>query len=119
MLRVQVAPGPYAPGDTVRGQVVVDQDVSARQLLVSLRYVEKSPDYEECAVEVAAGPLAQGDLRTGATVDFALELPSDALPGYVSGHGSLRWEVDAWIDKRGLDPHARVEFQVTAGAHTD
>lgn len=112
MLQVQVAPGPFAPGDTVRGQVVVDRDVSARELLVALRYIETSPDYEECAIEVASVPLAQGQVRAGATVEFALDLPVDALPGFRSAHASLHWEVDAWVNKRGLDPHTKVEIDV-------
>ena len=112
MLDVSVSDGPFAPGDTVRGKIIVDRDVSARELLVALRYIETSPDYKECAVEVGSAPLAQGEVPVGTTLEFALDLPTDALPGFRSEHASLHWEVDVWVNKRGPDPHTRLELDV-------
>lgn len=112
MLDVLVSDEPFAPGDTVRGQIVVDRDVSGRELLVALRYIETSPDFKECAVEVVSPPLAQGEVPAGTTLDFALDLPTDALPGFRSEHASLHWEVDAWVNRRGRDPHTRLELDV-------
>lgn len=112
MLQVLLGPVPYAPADTVRGQFVVDRDLSAREILVALRYVETSPDYEERAPEVTSVPLAQGQVRAGATLEFALDLAVNALPQFRSGHASLHWEVDAWVNKRGRDPHATLELDV-------
>lgn len=116
MLEVALDAPRHRPGDTVSGRVRITESTEARRLLVALRLVEHSPDYTINAVEIEGPPLAEGDLPAGADHPFAFALPDDALPGVRSTHGRLAWELDAWIDRRGRDPHAKVELEVVPAA---
>ena len=98
------------PGDAVAGTVRVLEGGRSRSLSVALEYVERSPDYAELAVEVPGAVLYEGDLQTGATFEFSLPLPHDALPGQDLPHGRLYWRVHARSDERGLDTHAYADL---------
>ncbi len=44
-----------------------------------------------------------GELSAGQAFDFAIQLPSDALPNYASSNGALYWEVEVKSDEPGFD----------------
>lgn len=106
--------GPYRPGDVVEGRVTVEEGGASRSLEVFLRFVERSLRYVEVPVSIGSGPLHTGDLRAGSSYRFQIRLPDDALPNYVSDHGSLQWEVLVRADKKlRTDAHERVPIDVT------
>jgi len=112
---VQLKRNRHVPGDTVRGTVTVTKGGKSRSLEVFLLYREHTDDYNETAIELGSGPLHQGELQTGASYSFELQLPEDALPAHESKHGKLYWEVDVKSDERGRDSHERVRLDVEAG----
>ena len=120
-LQLQVERSQYAPGDVVKGTVLVVEGGSSRSLEAVLLYNEETSDYSEVAISISSGPLKEGDLTAGASYDFELPLPPDALPNYASGHGALYWEVDARSDEFGRDTHARsrIEVERPRGPPTD
>jgi hypothetical protein len=97
----------YAPGDTVRGTILVLEGGGSRSLEAVLEYNEKTADYQEVAISIPSGPLHEGDLTTGASFEFELALPPDALPNYQSRHGELYWQLDVRSDEVGRDTHER------------
>ena len=101
----------FAPGERVAGSVLVTEGGGSRTLEVALAFHEKSPDYEEVPVS-RSQPLQTGDVQTGQSLAFALELPADALPGYRSEHGELYWEIDVKSDEMGPDTHLRRRIEV-------
>ena len=105
----------FAPGERVAGSVLVTEGGGSRALEVVLAFREKSPDYEETAVSQSE-TLHTGDVQTGQTLAFALELPADALPAYRSEHGELYWEIDVKSDEMGRDTHLRRRIEVVPGA---
>jgi hypothetical protein len=107
--------GRFAPGERVAGTVLVTEGGSSRGLDVTLGFHEKSPDYEETSVSFTQA-LHTGDLQAGQSLPFALDLPADALPGYVSEHGELYWEVDVKSDEMGPDTHVRRRIEVVVQA---
>jgi hypothetical protein len=102
----------YAPGETVKGTVLVLEGGESRALEAVLAYNEQTSDYSEVAISIPSGPLHEGELTAGTSYEFALPLPPDALPNYASGHGALYWEVDARSDEFGRDTHARARIEV-------
>ncbi|MBA2360395.1 MAG: hypothetical protein H0V79_05570 [Actinobacteria bacterium] len=105
------------PGEVVRGTVVVVEGGSSRTLEVSLNYREQTgDDYEDTPVTRSGGPIHTGDLTTGASYQFEIPLPGDALPNFKSKHGELWWEVDARSDERGRDTHERQRIEVVSRA---
>lgn len=105
----------FAPGERVAGTVLVTEGGGSRTLEVALAFHEKSPDYEEIPVS-RSHALHTGDVQTGQALPFALDLPAEALPGYVSEHGELYWEVDVKSDEMGRDTHVRQRIEVVAEA---
>ncbi len=97
----------YAPGDTVRGTVLVLEGGGSRSLEALLEYNEETADYQEVAISIPSGPLHQGDLTTGTSFEFELALPPDALPNYQSRHGELYWQLDVRSDEVARDTHER------------
>ena len=104
----------FGPGDWVRGHVAILEGGKSRDLSVTLRYREKSPDYSATVAEVSSGPLQTGDLTEGQSHEFALQLPADALPNYSSSHGELYWEVEARSDEFGVDTKSARRIDVGA-----
>jgi hypothetical protein len=102
----------YAPGDPVKGTVLVVEGGDSRSLEALLHYKEESPDYSEVAVSISSGPLHEGDLTTGTSFEFELALPPDARPNYDSRHGALYWEVDVQSDELGRDTHERKRIEI-------
>jgi hypothetical protein len=110
-LDVELRPaGTLRPGDAIAGSVRMLEGGGSRSLSVALEYVEQSPGYTDVAMQVPGQTLQSGDLQTGATFDFSLPLPHDALPGQDLPHGRLFWRVHAKSDERGLDTHAYAEL---------
>jgi hypothetical protein len=112
---LQVAQESVAPGGRVAGTVLVIEGGGSRELEVTLAFHEKSPDYEEVPIEVSE-TLHTGDLQTGQSLPFALELPADALPAHTSEHGELYWELDVKSDEMGRDTHLRRRIEVVVDA---
>lgn len=102
----------YGPGDTVSGSVLVLEGGASKQLDVSLEFREEAEGYDDTPRRVPGGRLHAGDLTTGASYEFAIALPEDALPNLQTDHGKLWWEVDAHSDERGRDTHERKPFEV-------
>jgi hypothetical protein len=111
-LQVQLEQQEYAPGETVKGTILVVEGGSSRSLEALLEYKEETEDYREVAISIPSGPLHEGDLTTGTSVEFQLSLPADALPNYQSEHGELYWEVDAKSNEFARDTHERTRIQV-------
>ena len=55
----------YAPGERVKGTILVLEGGAARALEAQLEYKEESPDYSEVAVSIPSGTLHDGDLQRG------------------------------------------------------
>lgn len=102
----------YAPGDTVKGTILVTEGGSSRALEARLEYTEETADYSEVALSIPSGPLHEGDLTVGTSFEFELALPPDALPSYKSRHGELYWELDVKSDESGRDTHERRRIAV-------
>jgi hypothetical protein len=112
---LQLEQNRFATGERVAGTVFVTEGGSSRGLDVTLGFHEKSPDYEEVSVSQTQA-LHTGDVQAGQSLPFALDLPADALPGYVSEHGELYWEVDVKSDEMGRDTHVRRRIEVVVEA---
>lgn len=114
-LELQLDEESYAPGEVVRGTVLVLEGGGSRALEVSLNYREQSGEhYEDTPVTLSGGDVHTGDLTTGASYPFEISLPDDALPSFTSKHGELWWEVDACSDERGRDTHGRQRIEVVS-----
>lgn len=112
-LELQLDRDRFSPGETVTGTVLVTEGGSSRRLEVTLDYHERGEDeYQRVAQSLSGGELHTGDLATGASYPFSIELPADALPSYKSNHGELWWELDARSDELGRDTHARRRIEV-------
>jgi hypothetical protein len=112
---VQLERERFAPGERVAGSVLVAEGGASRTLDVTLAFHEKSPDYEETPVSRTQS-LHMGDVQTGQSLAFSLELPEDALPGHRSEHGELFWELDVKSDEMGRDTHVRRRIEVVVHA---
>lgn len=110
--RIELARDRFAPGDAVRGTVIILEGGSSRDLEVLLHYTEETDDYSATAVSVTSGILHAGDLPVGASFGFEVSLPADALPNYRSEHGELYWLLDVKSDERGRDTHERHRIEV-------
>jgi hypothetical protein len=97
----------YAPGDTVRGTILVLEGGDSRSLEARLEYNEETDDYHEVAISIPSSALHEGELTTGTSFEFQLALPADALPNYRSRHGELYWQLDVKSDEVGRDTHER------------
>ena len=112
-LELQLYGETYAPGETVTGNVLVVEGGGSRKLEVWLHFRERtSEDDDHTPVSLSSGELHAGDLTTGASYPFAIQLRPDALPSFKSKHGELFWEVDARSDQRGRDTHERKRIDV-------
>ena len=112
---LQLARERFARGERVAGTVLVTAGGGSRALEVTLAFHEKSPDYEEIPFSRSQA-LHTGDVQTGQSLAFSLDLPADALPGYRSEHGELYWEIDVKSDEMGRDTHLRRRIEVVTGA---
>ena len=102
----------YAPGETIKGTILILEGGGSRALEARLEYNEETADYSEVAVSIPSGTLHEGDLTEGASFQFELALPPDALPNYKSRHGELYWELDVKSDEAGRDTHERRRIEV-------
>ena len=93
----------FSPGDWVRGHVAILEGGKSRELKVTLRFRERSPDYSATVLELPSGVLNTGELAAGRSYDFAIQIPADAMPTFSSAHGQLYWEVEARSNEFGVD----------------
>jgi hypothetical protein len=117
-LEIRLGRESFQAGQAVTGSVLVAEGGGSRNLEAALELHEKSPDYEEVPVMVAQA-LHTGELKTGRSFDFALQLPGTAVPGYRSEHGELYWELDVKSDEAGLDTHVRRRIEVLPPPRAD
>jgi hypothetical protein len=103
----------FRPGEWVRGHVAIIEGGKSRDLNVTVRYRERSPDYSATVAEHTSGSLHTGELTAGQSYDFAAQIPADALPTLSSAHGELYWEVEARSDEFGIDTKASRVIDVT------
>jgi hypothetical protein len=111
-LEVQVQPGIHAPGEAVRGTVLVREGGTCRSLTVALCCYERSPGYREAVRTERAPQLHAGDLESGQRLEFELALPADASPDIDGRHGEVAWAVDASWERPGFDYLARARVGV-------
>jgi hypothetical protein len=109
-------PGPFKPGDWVRGRVDVLEGGNSRALHVEVRFRERTSDYSATPAIYGRAELHQGELVAGASLPFAIQLPADCFPSFSTGNAALYYEVHAQSDERGLDTHADAHIAVTTGA---
>jgi hypothetical protein len=102
----------YGPGDWVRGRVAVTEGGRSRALKVALHFRERTADYAAVARSEAIEPLHYGELASGQSFDFAIQLPPDALPNYSSANGALYWEVELKSDEPGFDTVLERQIEV-------
>lgn len=116
-LEVQLDRDRYSPGGTVSGTVLVFEGGASRSLETALEFREEAEDgYDDTPLRVPGGELNAGALATGASYQFAIVLPDDALPTLKTMQGQLWWELVAQSDERGRDTHARKPLEVVATA---
>ena len=53
----------YAPGETIKGTILVREGGGSRALEAILEYKEETADYSEVAISIPSGPLYEGELR--------------------------------------------------------
>jgi hypothetical protein len=111
-LELQLERRRYHPGDTVSGTILVLEGGGSRGLDAVLEYREETGDYHEVVTTIPSGRVHEGDLVPGASFEFELDLPPDALPNCSSEHGRLYWSVDVRSDERGRDTHVRHRVDV-------
>jgi len=104
----------YAPGETIKGTILVREGGGSRALEAILEYKEETADYSEVAISIPSGPLHEGELTAGTSFEFELALPPDALPRYKSRHGELYWELDVKSDESGRDTHERRRIETVS-----
>jgi hypothetical protein len=105
---------PYAPGETIKGNVLVVEGGGSRSLRVELRYNEKTKDYSNVPTTIPSAPLHEGDLTKATSFEFEIALPEDAFPSYRTNHSELYWELDATSDELGRDTHDNHRIEVKA-----
>lgn len=103
----------YAPGDTVRGTILVAEDAAAESLEISLNFHERATQYESVTDTIPGDPVEIGPPAQGAR-PFEAALPEDAPPNYTSAHGALWWSIDARAAAPGREVLATRRFEVVA-----
>jgi hypothetical protein len=102
-----------APGDVVAGQVAVVEGGSARSLVLTLGFHERTTWYMATPFSTSM-PLAEGDLSAGQAIEFSFTLPADAPPSVKTEHSELLWEIEVSVDRPGLDTQAARRVEVVA-----
>ena len=105
-LELELESDRVAPGDKVVGRVLVHEGGPSRSLTLSVSFHERSSGYDVIPFSSSA-VVHEGELPTGAAVDFHFLLPADALPSVNGKQGELYWQIEATADRPGLDAHAR------------
>ncbi len=113
-LEIELDRDHFSAGELITGRVHVAAGGSSRALELILQFVEESPDYRTIARSVIGQALPRGELQAGKSIDFALALPSDALPSTFSDHGELYWEIVARSVELGPDTCASAPIEVVA-----
>ena len=102
----------YAPGEAVRGAVVVVVGGGTAELGVALNFHERSIECEAIAIATPRVPVHGGELIEGSAYRFELELPPDAPPSQASRHGGLWWAVDVSAGEPASSPLASARLEV-------
>jgi hypothetical protein len=100
--------GPYGPGDTVEGVLVLREPMDGlRALSGYLRYTDRSPHFAGGAMQSPAVRLHSGPIDLGQKIPFELRMPDDAYPNWQeesTSFGSLSWSLVLEADiAAGLD----------------
>jgi hypothetical protein len=111
-LELSVEDRPFAPGEWIHGRVEVLEGGRSRRLSVMLHQRDSTADYAGTIRTIETAELHSGDLTAPASLEFALQVPPDALPNYSDPLGSTFWELDARSDEPGMDTHARKRIVV-------
>lgn len=114
-LRIELDGKVLGPGETVSGRVVVDEGGRARSLFARLVFIERTEDFHAIARIAGEQKIAEGDLADGASLPFALTLPTDALPTVATAHARIGWELRAIADRRGPDAIADRPVELPRG----
>lgn len=101
----------FAPGDTVRGAATVTEGGGPGEIRVWLSFRERGGEHEAVRATLPGGSLRAG-LAPGTEYVFAIELPADALPSYISRHGALWWTVDAAVGEPASGAPVRRRIEV-------
>jgi hypothetical protein len=112
-LEVRLERDRFAPGDTVRGSAAVAEGGGAGEIRVWLSFHERSGEYEAVRMTLPGGSL-EAQLAPGTAHGFAIELPGEAPPSFISRHGALWWTVDASVG--GEASGAAVRRRIEVGA---
>ena len=115
-LDLSVEDRPFAPGEWIRGRVEVVEGGRSRRLTVMLHHRDSTTDYTGTIQTIETAALHSGDLTAPASLEFAVQVPPDALPTYSGALGSTFWELDAKSDEPGMDTHARKRIVVALPA---
>jgi hypothetical protein len=110
------AGGSFRPGEWVRGRVAVLEGGGSRALIVSVHFRERTRDYSATAASYGGTPVHEGDLTAGASFNFAIDLPPDALPSHSSANGELFYEIEVKSDERGLDTRVQQRIEVASAS---
>ena len=108
-------PGPFKPGEWVRGRVDVLEGGNSRALHVEVRFRERTSDYSATPANYGRAELHQGELVAGANFPFAIQLPADCFPSFATSNAALYYELHAKSDEPGLDTHSEEPIVVTTG----
>lgn len=98
-------------GETVRGSAAVVEGGGPGEIRVWLSFRERSGESEAVTMTLPGGWL-QDELGPGTAHGFAIELPPDAPPSYISRHGALWWTVDASVGAPASGEPARRRIEV-------
>ncbi len=93
-------------GRRLQGSFEVDGERDVRGLRAELVRTQVSTSMPVPLVDVVAEQEVHGPthLAGGETYTFAIDVPDDVVPGFVTPNGSLEWSVRVRADILGVDP---------------
>jgi hypothetical protein len=107
-------PDQAVPGEQVSGAIRVEEGGESRSLTLTVAFHEETRDYS--IVPVSSDRVVhQGELVTGQTVEFTLDVPTEAPPSVKCENSELWWEVSVHSADPGFDTHVSRRLEVVAG----
>jgi hypothetical protein len=110
-LEIRLERDRFLAGETVRGSAAVVEGGGAGEIRVWLSFRERSGEYEAVRMTLPGGSL-QDQLGPGVAHGFAIALPADTPPSYISRHGALWWTVDAAVGEPASGAAVRRRIEV-------
>ena len=101
-------------GEQLSGAIRVEEGGESRLLTLTVAFHEETRDYSVVPVS-SDRVLHEGELVTGQTVEFTLDVPADAPPSYKGEHSELWWEVAVHSADPGFDTRVSRRLEVVAG----